>query len=1696
MKRSRDGEPIEPDLFHEMRENTINNDFDPAKSRRFEKKKQRLLTFLKGKSSSEDQSEKKQRFGNESGVDRVSLQRITREYQQRLDSSWWPPTPDLNEIERLLPSKDGNRIPLFLRGVYYSHQAVESSTLSVEWDDATREYSPEEKKANLYIAGWSVSSNQLKEIKHPVIHLHGNFPNGAPVVVDVHHFRPYLYVKIPNTILNWKEQQHMNDSEFCKLVAKSIEAALDDALKKEEHEDKEEEKPKRKRKRVLRVDMMKRASLMYYTGEERFPFLKITVSIPSQVKQVREILYLQGIGGQWESDFPAWNVNFRIHTVLPPSLTFYSFQKEDGKSDSSTSSSSSSVCTTVNTNTTSASATRSRWRVPERFLRDHLLVCEKDWTKLASCLENVLQPRYQIKQKKITTPPTTSPTISSTSRPSTQDAPKLVVEPPPFPFTWWPKGCGSIYIDVDNAWMSSLAPCYGPGVSSSPLSFSRNRPLAIRAQYDIRRNLLLELPADLVRMMFQNGLSGEEAAFFVRKSIDRFIVETLSHSALTPLPSLPSEVESYIWKLDWVDHWLFADLEKTQPLVDPENNLSRRLILIQFRNLQREWCLREFARYGKEHGDEKDGEGKHGEEQTFSVIWRTLFQLFECNVNFEIRFTLDTGLIPSSFFSVEKKVFSLDCLGKYIPTVTYLETSYHHIAPWRDCPLPPPPVRVFSFDIECDNTGDMFPSAARNNAIQIGVDLSPTCRALFTLDSIRETSGARGAKHEHVDTAEEKERKTIQFWDYPTKDGFVNRVKQKWPQLRAWLGLGGTKRKSISAENDQDDVDNKDLTKLDFNHLEKHIKQKRTPPRNLTKELHTRLELLFGPLPRNEVTKTKSLQERWRMIQGLNDMWKLEERKQAQRMLQDFASFIRLVSPDWIVQYNGDNFDWPFLFNRAQHLDVPSFPFLGRIHQAGVLRINTSGTRSTGKRRQTTVLLPGLENLDTYQYCKKDINLSLPRLTLNDAAAAILGLQKEDVPHSFITDLYQSTDAARQRLGHYCWKDAYLAKAIAMKLNYPLQQEQMSAMVRVPLHLLMSRGQGIRGLSLLISRAKHCNLCVPFTKSVERANPDVDKLETGAQDAQCSGGSVLQPKKGYWVTGAVATLDFQSLYPSLMQAYNLCYTTQLDPSIHRPWEKLGWKWGDTSKFIARCHKKGNVRYYTTKEVYHGIIPQILKELGEDRQRVKKLLQNAKGDQWLLYNAEQNAIKLVMNSIYGFTVGFVLLNRELGADVTGLGREAITKSKEWVESPDFTKFNGGYKVLVLYGDTDSIFIYIIGKDYLVGPVEIAKVAEGAATYVNARFPPPMKLDFEKVLFPYLLERQKGYVGLKYDPKQMENFHLGNEKPRMCAKGLSSVKRDTNKWLKQTEELCYDSLLTRATPELYRILYKVEKSKQLKEAEALKQKLIQETKEIVYDRGAQLLRGEVDLHYLQVTKNISTLNESLPQVRVARKRERRHGIPFALGDRIFMVRTARLKDASKSEHMEDPEYVTEHKLPIDTPAYLEQYQTSMARFFIPMYLETKRRTSAKQKTLESFFPSASNPRSNKADTKVEAKNKNNNHEAENHNHEDQKQERKEEDEDFTTAKKLARVVRWLFPKMLLQTRNTKLMRARKEELQKEGVPLEKKQQLMKDVEDCWIQCQQCTRSVTTPFVCKELGCVNFFRRRAAYDRYSQFHLTLTL
>ena len=153
-----------------------------------------------------------------------------------------------------------------------------------------------------------------------------------------------------------------------------------------------------------------------------------------------------------------------------------------------------------------------------------------------------------------------------------------------------------------------------------------------------------------------------------------------------------------------------------------------------------------------------------------------------------------------------------------------------------------------------------------------------------------------------------------------------------------------------------------------------------------------------------------------------------------------------------------------------------------------------------------------------YTVITKEHNLR--SYTLNFVSSHFLGDQKEDVHYSVIGTLHTGTAETRRRLAVYCLKDAKLPLRLLDKLCCLYNYVEMARVTGTPLNFLLFRGQSIKVFGQILRRARESSYIVPARK-VE-----------GSGD-QFEGATVLEPKTGFY-DHPIATLDFASLYPSIM----------------------------------------------------------------------------------------------------------------------------------------------------------------------------------------------------------------------------------------------------------------------------------------------------------------------------------------------------------------------------------------------------------------------------------------------------------------------------------------------------------------------------------------------------------------------------------
>jgi DNA polymerase, archaea type len=348
-------------------------------------------------------------------------------------------------------------------------------------------------------------------------------------------------------------------------------------------------------------------------------------------------------------------------------------------------------------------------------------------------------------------------------------------------------------------------------------------------------------------------------------------------------------------------------------------------------------------------------------------------------------------------------------------------------------------------------------------------------------------------------------------------------------------------------------------------------------------------------------------------------------------ILDGFQRIVAEEDPDVITGYNIGGYDVPLLVERAAALGAPPLA-LGR---------ERSAPREMGERLWKVA---GRVIADAWWSARNTLHPK--QETLQFVARTLLNDSKLDVDRRNISEEWARDPG---RVMEYCEHDADLALRILQRLRALERAADMATVARLPLEEGLNGRTSVFVDSLLIPAADRDHVGVLPTHRGSRENP----IEGGYVHA-------IRPGIYRWVV----VLDFKSMYPSIIIARNLCFTT-LSPT------------GTTiapsgARFVAASERE-------------GIIPRILSTLLADRDRFRQLGRAAATPELRdYYDGLQNAVKVLMNSFYGVLASsfYRFTNKEIGAAITSFARDAITSIIRALEAD-------GHEVV--YSDTDSVFV---------------------------------------------------------------------------------------------------------------------------------------------------------------------------------------------------------------------------------------------------------------------------------------------------------------------------------------------------------------------------------------------------------------------
>jgi DNA polymerase elongation subunit (family B) len=334
-------------------------------------------------------------------------------------------------------------------------------------------------------------------------------------------------------------------------------------------------------------------------------------------------------------------------------------------------------------------------------------------------------------------------------------------------------------------------------------------------------------------------------------------------------------------------------------------------------------------------------------------------------------------------------------------------------------------------------------------------------------------------------------------------------------------------------------------------------------------------------------------------------------------------------------------------------------------------------------------------------------------------------------------------------------------------LNIISRTSEFARMYGITFYSVLSRGSQYRVESLMLRMTKPQNyVCVSPTRQ-----------QVAQQLAPESIPLVMEPLSAFY-TDPVLVLDFQSLYPSVIIAYNLCFSTCLgkigtpsDSLVSTISKRLGVinydiPVGLVSSLKDQIYCSANGVMYVKPELRTGTMPRMLHEILTTRVMIKESMKAVKKKDpvaWSLLDSRQLGLKMIANVTYGYASASFSGRMpciDLADSIVQTGRETLERAIKLINSTN----EWGAKVV--YGDTDSVFVQIKGAT----KERAFQVGNEIARRITDDNPWPIKLKFEKCYLPCVLLAKKRYVGYMYETVEQEL-------PIFDAKGIETVRRDT-------------------------------------------------------------------------------------------------------------------------------------------------------------------------------------------------------------------------------------------------------------------------------------------------------------------------------
>ncbi|KAG5504462.1 hypothetical protein JKF63_04914 [Porcisia hertigi] len=406
---------------------------------------------------------------------------------------------------------------------------------------------------------------------------------------------------------------------------------------------------------------------------------------------------------------------------------------------------------------------------------------------------------------------------------------------------------------------------------------------------------------------------------------------------------------------------------------------------------------------------------------------------------------------------------------------------------------------------------------------------------------------------------------------------------------------------------------------------------------------------------------------------------------------------------------------------------------------------------------------------------RKDIKM--PSYSLSMVHVELLGQPLPYFADSYLAELFLQppcpdvlSGGERHTALRYLASRVAAPHRIACKLRWFTKLLEFSQMYGILTNEVLTRGSQFRVEATLLRLAEPLGYAMlsPSLSQVHR-QPRIECIPL-----------VMQPKVDLYRHDPVVVLDFRSLYPSIIIAYNLCYSTCLGMVQPHSRGRLGvlsrFKQSDAA-LMELLPDDGaqhdgvvftpNGAMFVSPSTRAGLLPQMMRAVLDARFEVQAALKHIAAPSEDVAMAQrleeqQLALKMLANVTYGYTAASYTGRMpcvDLAEAIVSLGRQTLERAVALIHGTPT------WRADVVYGDTDSLFVRLAGRT----KAEAFRIGQEMADAVTQSNPAPIRLQFEKVLLPCLLLTKKRYAGYMWRAPTQTT-------PIFLAKGIEVVRRD--------------------------------------------------------------------------------------------------------------------------------------------------------------------------------------------------------------------------------------------------------------------------------------------------------------------------------